>query len=108
MSHTPDHQPNPARVAAGRLNRTKRKGITPEGRERLRQTALQHQPWRFACGPKTEAGKAKVARNGKKRQIGPRSVREVRAELRAVRELLRQMRQAQAAADGCGRSKNLD
>ena len=40
MSRTPDHQPNPARVAAGRLNRTKRKGITPEGRERLRRGAL--------------------------------------------------------------------
>jgi hypothetical protein len=100
MSRTPDHQPNPARVAAGRANRLKRKGISPEGRERLRQAALQNQPWRFACGPKTEAGKAKVALNGKKRQIGSRSVREVRAELRAVRALLRQMRQARALADG--------
>jgi len=27
--------PNPRRVVAGRLNRAKRKGLTPEGRERL-------------------------------------------------------------------------
>jgi hypothetical protein len=100
MSRTPDHQPNPARVAAGRLNRTKRKGITPEGRERLRRGALANKPWLLATGPKTEVGKAKVARNGKKRQIGPRSVREVRADLKAVRELVHQMQQARVAAGG--------
>jgi hypothetical protein len=98
MSRAPDHQPNPARVAAGRLNRTKRKGITPEGRERLRRAALANKPWLLATGPKTAAGKAKVALNGKRRQIGPLSVRETRADLRAVRALLRQMRQARAVA----------
>jgi hypothetical protein len=39
---------------------------------------------------------AVVARNGKARQKGPTSVREARAEARAVRELIRAMRQARA------------
>jgi hypothetical protein len=100
MSRPPNHVPSPRRVAAGKANRTKRKGLTAEGRERLRQAALANKPWLLATGPKTEIGKAKVARNGKKRQIGPRSVRETRADLRAVSELLRQMREARALVDG--------
>jgi hypothetical protein len=82
------------------LNRLKRKGLTPEGRQRLRQAALVTKPWLLATGPKTAAGKAKVALNGKRRQIGPRSVREVRAALKEVRELVRQMRQARALVAG--------
>src|SRR5262245_19860855 len=100
MSRTPDHQPNPRRVAAGRDNQLKRKGLTPEGRERLRRAALANKPWLLATGPTTPAGKAKVALNGKCRQIGPRSARETQAEMKAVRELLRQMQQARAAANG--------
>jgi hypothetical protein len=96
------HVPNPRRVAACRLNRAKRKGLTPEGREKLRNAALQNRPWRFSTGPRTAAGKAKVAHNGKKRQLGPRSVREVRADLAGLRALLRDMRAAQAAVMGIG------
>jgi len=65
---------NPRRVLAGRLNRRKRGEITPEGREKLRQTALRNKPWQFSTGPKTAEGKAIVARNGKARQKGPTSV----------------------------------
>lgn len=71
----------------------KRKGLTPEGRERLRQVALQHQPWRFSTGPKTAQGKAVVAQNGKVRQQGPRSVREIRKDLAELRGLLLDMRE---------------
>src|SRR5262245_10915045 len=100
MSRPPHHVPSPRRVAAGKANRTKRQGLTAGGRERWRQAALENQPWRFASGPKTEAGKARVAQNGKLRQAGPRSVREVRADLKAVRDLISQLQQARAAADG--------
>ena len=86
--------PNPRRVAAGRANRAKWKGFTPEGLERLRAAALRHQPWRFATGPRTEAGKAVAARNGKKRQLGPLSVRELLSELADLRTLAGEMVEA--------------
>jgi hypothetical protein len=85
--------PNPKRVAAGRRNRVLRGNLTPEGRERLRQTALKHQPWRLATGPRSVAGKAMAAANGKKRQKGPKSIRQIRKELADVGDLLRQMRE---------------
>ena len=81
--------PNPKRVAAGRRNQLKRKGLSPAGREKLRQTALKHQPWRFSTGPRTPEGKAKVALNGRRRQVGaPKCVREFRAELSELATLL--------------------
>ncbi len=83
--------PNSRRVLAGRLNRRRRGPITPEGREKLRQSALRNKPWQFATGPQTAEGKAVVARNGKVRQKGPTSVREARAEARAVRGLIQAM-----------------
>jgi hypothetical protein len=76
--------PNPRRVAAGRLNRRKRKGLTPAGRERLRRAALANRPWRHATGPRTPEGKARVAANGRSRQRGERSAREVERQLAAV------------------------
>lgn len=88
--------PNPRRVAAGKLNRSKRKGLTPEGRARLRQAALRGRPWRFSTGPRTEPGKATASLNGKRRQVGTLSVRELRAELSALRELVAQMAEARS------------
>lgn len=104
----PTRVPNPRRVAAGRLNRMKRKGLTPEGYERLRQTALRNQPWRFSTGPRTPKGKAKVAQNGKKRQLGPRSeslqcprssVREIRRQFVDLCRLLDDMRVTRQEVD---------
>jgi hypothetical protein len=89
--------PNPRRVAAGKLNQRKRKGLTPAGRERVRQAALRDRPWQFSTGPRTTAGKAKVALNGKHRQLGPRSLREIQRELAEFRKLLGDMREARAA-----------
>ena len=80
--------PNPRRVAAGRLNRQKRQGLTPEGRERLRQAALAGRPWLHSSGPKTAEGKARVAQNAKRRQAGEPSAREVRRELAALTGLV--------------------
>src|SRR5262245_16188237 len=89
--------PNPKRVVAGKANRAKRQGLTPEGHERLRQAALRHRPWRFATGPRTASGKAKVAENGRARQQGPLSVRQVRALLADIHQLARALREARQA-----------
>lgn len=61
----PSHVPNPNRVAAGRRNRQLRKGLTPKGLATLRATALGNQPWKHSTGPRTAAGKAKSAANGR-------------------------------------------
>jgi hypothetical protein len=68
-------------VAAGRLNRLKRRELTPAGRERLRLLALAERPWEHATGPRSPQGKARSALNGKARQRGEHSVCEARALL---------------------------
>jgi hypothetical protein len=85
-------------VAAGRQNQVKHKGLTPAGRERLRQAVLRSRPWRFSTGPRTAAGKARSAQNGRARQRGPASVRQLRAELADVRALLGELRAGRRAA----------
>jgi CTP:molybdopterin cytidylyltransferase MocA len=96
MSANSPTTPNPKRVAAGRRNRLLRKEVTPEGRERLRQAALTQQPWRFSTGPRTAAGKAASAKNGKRRQKGEQSVRELHATVADMSALIQQMRQVRA------------
>jgi hypothetical protein len=91
---------DPKRVLVGRQNRMKWKGLTPHGREKLRQSALLHQPWRYSTGPRSSAGKARVALNGKRRQVGIRSIREIKADLADVRSLLREMRDGRTLAGG--------
>jgi hypothetical protein len=54
---------------------------TPERRARQAQAIQRWKPWTKATGPKTAAGKARVARNGYKG--GPRP------KLRALAKLLR-------------------
>jgi len=88
MTTKQSHCPNPRRVAAGRKNRLKRRGLTAAGAEKLRQAALLNQPWSRSTGPRTEEGKARAARNGKLRQKGKHSVRELRAELAGVQSLI--------------------
>jgi hypothetical protein len=91
--------PNPKRVAAGRLNRAKRKGLSDAGRERLREAARKHQPWRFATGPRTKDGKTKAAQNGRGRQHGPISIRQLRQQLADVRSIVAGMQQARAEVE---------
>jgi hypothetical protein len=61
--------------------------LSPEARERLRQAALRNQPWRASTGPRTPEGKARAAANGKSRQKGEQSVREIRRSLDQVTTL---------------------
>jgi hypothetical protein len=78
----------------------KRRGFTPEGRERVRAATLSHQPWRYSTGPRTPAGKARSAANGKITQKGEKSVWELRAELAEVWRLIRRMRDRRGQLDG--------
>jgi hypothetical protein len=96
MSKTRSGLPDPKRSAIARANRAKRQGLTAEGRERLRQSALLHQPWRFSTGPTTAAGKARVAQNGRKRQLGPFSVRQIKANLVDIKDLLLEMQESRS------------
>jgi hypothetical protein len=65
--------------------------LTPEGRSRLRQSALVNRPWLHSTGPKSVAGKARVAENGKRRLGGEPSAREVRRQLAALTGLVADM-----------------
>jgi hypothetical protein len=83
---------NPRRVAAGKRNRQLRRGLTADGRQRLRQSALRNRPWEHSTGPVTPLGKAKVSLNGKKHQFDPlfsiRDAKEWSAEVTALLEEL--------------------
>ena len=90
--------PNPKRVAAGQRNRAVRGPLTEAGRERLRAAAHLHRPWEHSTGPKTEAGKQQAVDNGKLRQRGEFSQRQLRnlytelcRDLYEIRERRRQI-----------------
>ncbi len=87
---------NPLRVAAGRRNWQKRGPWTDEARNRVRQAILERQPWLKSTGPRTPEGKARVAKNGKLTQKGPRSVREVRVLVADINALIDEMQQSRA------------
>jgi hypothetical protein len=79
------------RQRAGRLNQLKWQGFSEAGREKLRQAALRNRPSQFSTGPKTAAGKARVAANGKKRQVRVLSSRQVKAKLSGANALIRSL-----------------
>ena len=72
---------NQKRVLAGRINRMKRGPLPLESMHRMRDAINRKKPWQLSTGPRTPAGKAIVARNGKVRQMNPRSIREIRADI---------------------------
>ena len=72
---------NPKRVLAGRINRMKRGPLPLESIYRMRDAINKNKPWKRSTGPRTPAGKAIVARNGRVRQINLRSIREIRADI---------------------------
>ena len=91
MSRKPHSSANPRRVVAGRRNRLLRGPLTPEGRERLRQAVMKTKPWLSSTGPRTAAGKARSAENGRKRQKGERSIRQLRDTVADIQLLLERM-----------------
>ena len=72
---------NPKRVQAGRINRMKRGPLPLESIYRMRDAINRNKPWKRSTGPRTPAGKAIVARNGRVRQMNLRSIREIRADI---------------------------
>jgi hypothetical protein len=92
MNSCPNSSPNPKRVAAGRQNWLKRKGLTAAGRERLRLSALKNRPWLHTTGPRTAAGKTRSRANGRLRQTNAQSVRELSADLAEARNLIVEMK----------------
>ncbi len=81
----------PQRAEHPRRGGRRPKTWTPEGLERLRATAMATRPWEQTRGPRTVEGKARSAQNGRARQKGEKSVRELRAELVEVFGLINQM-----------------
>jgi hypothetical protein len=68
--------------------------LTPEGRAKLRATALRSRLWEHSTGPRTPEGKARSAANGRRTQKGPLSVRQMRAMAREAKELVQAMEAA--------------
>jgi hypothetical protein len=66
-----------------------KRNVTPETIAKWREAALKNQPWKRSTGPKTAEGKAQAARNGKTRQRGRHSYRELFAMAKARRLELR-------------------
>ncbi len=52
----------------------------------MRASTLKHRPWEHSTGPKTAEGRRQSALNGKRRQMGPISVREARRRVAALEE----------------------
>ena len=82
---------NMPRAEQSQQIRRRNRIFTPEDRERRWQSALAHRPWQHSTGPRTAAGKAKVAANARCLQKGEKSVRQLRAELADIETLLCEM-----------------
>jgi hypothetical protein len=80
----PPHVKNPRRIAAGRLNQKKRRGLTDEGRARVRQAAYRVRPWEHSTGPKSPEGKARSAKNRQSRKRAINAYNELRAAVRSL------------------------
>jgi hypothetical protein len=50
-------------IEANRRNWSLRRGLTPEGRERLRAAAFRLRPWEHSTGPRTDAGRRRSREN---------------------------------------------
>lgn len=88
---------NPKRVLAGRSNRMKRGPLPLESIYRMRDAINRNKPWKRSTGPRTPAGKAIVARNGRVRQINSRSIREIRADISGIMCLIEANRKSREA-----------
>src|SRR5262245_2656139 len=90
------------------LPRAKRrpKGWTPERRARQAALARRSQPWRHSTGPRTEAGKARVAlnalRNGHRSRAWTMKARRIRNVIRLCAQTLLRFRALIRHQDGLG------
>ena len=100
MDSSSQRSPSPARSAAGKANRARRGPLTAEGRQALRQAALRNKPWLASTGPRTAEGRKQAARNGKVRQKGAMSVRELQASLAGEVGVLDELRRARRLVAG--------
>jgi hypothetical protein len=91
MNPESSHSVDARRSEINRRNRAKWRGFTPDGLEKLRAAAMINQPWRYTTGPRTAAGKARSAQNGRYRQKGEKSSRELRTELADVFAFIHEM-----------------
>ncbi|MEX2216523.1 MAG: hypothetical protein WD768_20590 [Phycisphaeraceae bacterium] len=92
MTMTASNLISPRGAPAATKPQPRRNKVTPEGRQKLRETALKHRPWTRSTGPRTAAGKAKVALNGLKRQKVPGpSVRQLRREMAGACSMMNQL-----------------
>jgi hypothetical protein len=82
---------SPARVAAGRVNGSKRRPWTAKDRERLQRQCLVRKPWLRSTGPRTDAGKQRSALNGWSRVSDPDSRRSARAAVADVQLMMQEM-----------------
>ena len=75
-------------------------GLTREGRERLREAAKRNKPWLHSTGPRTAAGKARSAENGRWRQKGALSRRQIEVHLSDSRVVASQLTELRRTLDG--------
>lgn len=94
MKPTDEPSPSP-RTDGTPAERRRGRVFTAKHRELLRQFAMLNRPWEHSTGPRTAAGKARVAENGRKRQKGEESVRQIRRNVALARRWVR----ALAASD---------
>lgn len=92
-------RPDPRRQATGRKSRAMRGEVSEAGRASLREAIQKSQPWTKSTGPRTPAGKARSALNGKRRQKGLVSVRELRRYRDTLRERLLPLKKARQILD---------
>lgn len=91
-----------SRSRGPRPSEPKRK-FSAEGLERLRAAAVANRPWTKARGPVTPDGKARSAKNGRYRQRGEKSRRELAAELKCVFSLMETMAETRRSLTWCDR-----
>jgi hypothetical protein len=82
--------------------------LSPDSRERLRRAAVANRPWLHSTGPKTAAGKARVAENGKRRLGGAPSARELRRQVAALGNLAADMAALRRLAQRARRPTNAE
>jgi hypothetical protein len=92
--------PESSRSAGPSQSEPARRGLTPEGRERIRATVLANRQWERSTGPRSPAGKKRSALNGCTSQRGEKSRRALQKELTSLLfALIHEMERTRRLAD---------